>query len=93
MHPELKDTGDPSQSVAGELVVTMKDGTRFRHMRLRPRAYPRGEPWTRDQLLTKYREAAGRALPVAQVESSIPLAGDVGSVPDVRALTALLASP
>ena len=93
LHPELKDTRDPSQSVAGELVVTMKDGTQFRHMRLRPRAYPRGEPWTRDQLLTKYREAAGRALPVAQVESSIPLAGDVGSVPDVRALTALLASP
>ena len=91
LHPELKDTGDPSQNVAGELVVTLKDGSALRHTRLRPRAYPRGEPWTRDQLLTKYREAAGRVLPPAQVESSIPLAGDVGALTDVRALTALLA--
>lgn len=92
LHPDLKKTTDPSQSVAGELVVRLKDGTEHRHMRLRPRAYPRGEPWTRDQLVTKYREAARRVLPAERAEASIPLASDLRSLSNVRDLTALLAT-
>ncbi|MBI3967195.1 MAG: MmgE/PrpD family protein, partial [Chloroflexi bacterium] len=61
-HPDFPAVVDPNDMVAGELVVGLKDGRELRHFRRRPRAYPGGEPWTRDQLLGKYREAAGRAL-------------------------------
>lgn len=83
LHPDLEDTGDPSQSVAGELVVRMKDGRELRHMRLRPRAYPRGEPWTRGQLEEKYREAALRALPKARVEGSITALDGLEGLSDI----------
>ncbi|MBI4182518.1 MAG: MmgE/PrpD family protein [Proteobacteria bacterium] len=90
LHPDLKETGDPSQSVAGELIVRMEGGTEHRHTRLRPRAYPRGEPWTRETLREKYREGAARALPGEAVEASIRLVEGIEAVADLAELGAAL---
>ena len=86
LHPDLENTGDPSQSVAGELVVRLRDGRELRHMRLRPRAYPRGEPWTRAQLEEKFREAALRSLPQPQVEESIAALDRLEKLSDIGEL-------
>ncbi|MEX2643670.1 MAG: MmgE/PrpD family protein [Acetobacterales bacterium] len=86
LHPDLENTGDPSQSVAGELVVRLRDGRELRHTRLRPRAYPRGEPWTRAQLEEKYREAALRSLPEPQVEQAIAVLDRLDELSDIGEL-------
>jgi 2-methylcitrate dehydratase PrpD len=90
LHPELADTGDPSQSVAGELVVRLKDASELRHTRLRPRAYPKGEPWTRDQLVEKYREAGARSLPEDRVEASMRALWEIETLADIAELGAAL---
>ncbi len=90
LHPDLKDTGDPSQSVAGELVVRLNDGSELRHMRRRPRAYPKGEPWTPDQLLEKYREAGARSLPAERIEASIRMLDELEALADLAELGATL---
>ena len=62
VHPDLVDA-ETADFSAGELSVTLDDGRVLSHMRRRPRAYPGGEPWTRDQLTAKFSENAGRCWP------------------------------
>ncbi|MBI3967196.1 MAG: MmgE/PrpD family protein [Chloroflexi bacterium] len=90
VHPDFVTVDDPKDNVAGELVVRLKDGRELRHFRRRPRAYPGGEPWTRDQLLGKYREAAGRALDPECVERSIELLSEIETLPNLTELTEML---
>ena len=75
---------------AGELVVRLKDGRELRHFRRRPRAYPGGEPWTREQLLGKYREAAALVLDAERIERSIALLSAIETLQDLTELTEVL---
>lgn len=84
-HPDFV-VEDPRDTVAGELVLRLRDGRELRHFRRHPRAYPGGEPWTREQLLGKYRENAARVLPAERIEASIELLGAVDALPDIATL-------
>lgn len=89
-HPDFPSVVDPNDNVAGELVVRLKDGRELRHFRRRPRAYPGGEPWTRDQLLGKYREAAARVLAPDRIEQSIALLTEIEMLDNLTQLTDVL---
>ncbi|MBI4183631.1 MAG: MmgE/PrpD family protein [Proteobacteria bacterium] len=90
VHADLATVTDPSLSVAGELVVTLEDGRQLRCMRRHPRAYPGGEPWTEEQLLEKYRDAAARALDRGRTDASLGCLRAFETLADVRDLTAKL---
>lgn len=89
-HPDFPSVVDPNDKVAGELVVRLTDGRELRHFRRRPRAYPGGEPWTRDQLLGKYREAAARVLDPDRIEQSIALLSEIETLTYLTQLTEVL---
>ncbi len=90
IHPDLEDIPDQRQNVAGELVVHLMDGGRHAHMRRAPRANPGGEPWTRDQIVGKFREGAIRVLDEARTEALIPVLDDFDTLADISTLTKML---
>lgn len=91
-HPDFPTVEDLNDMVAGELVVRLQDGRELRHYRRRPRAYPGGEPWTREQLLGKYREAVAPVLPPDRIEESIALLDRLESLASITELTEALRS-
>ena len=71
----------------------MKDGRAFGGFRRRPRAYPGGEPLTREALLDKFRECAATRLSYARAQEVIETVDALESVSDVAALAAALRAP
>lgn len=90
VHPDFITVADRKDAVAGELIVRLRDGRELRHFRRRPRAYPGGEPWTREQLLEKFREVAARVLPAARAAAAIAVFAEIESLGDICVFTEML---
>jgi len=90
IHPELRNTTDRSLTTGGELTIWFKDGSVFKKTQWYPRAYPGGEAWTEDDLVSKYRECAARVLTEAHYERALPVIRNVDRLGSIRELTAAL---
>lgn len=65
-HESVSNTTYP-EFFPGEVIVTLKDGTRFQHKVEVNRGMP-GNPMTRTELIEKFRENAGRVLPENRID-------------------------
>lgn len=69
----------------GEVAVHLRDGRVLRHRVTASRGTP-DNPLSRAEVLAKFRETAGRALPEGQVARIIDLVDTLDELPDIAAL-------
>lgn len=87
---DLKGVTDPHDIPASHVAIRLKDGRSFTGFRRRARAYPGGEPITREALLEKFRECAqGRLFPKV-VEEVVQMVDHLEDMADVNQLTEAL---
>ena len=92
-HPDFVDVADGHDAPASQVTIHLKDGRAFGGFRRRPRAYPGGEPLTREALLDKFRECAATRLSYARAQEVIETVDALEGVSDVAALAAALRAP
>ncbi|MGD9942242.1 MAG: MmgE/PrpD family protein [Burkholderiaceae bacterium] len=90
VHPELRNTTNRALTTGGELTVWFKDGSVFKKTQWFPRAYPGGEPWTDEHLVSKYFECAAYAMSDEQARAALPIIREVDRLASIRELTECL---
>ena len=73
----------------GEAIITLHNGTRLHHKVEVNRGMP-GNPMTRYDIITKFRENAGRVLPESQIEDIIQAVTDLDRITDLGDFVAMV---
>ena len=89
-HPDFAAVSDGHDAPASQVTIHLKDGRAFGGFRRRPRAYPGGEPLTREALLDKFRECAATRLSPGRTEEIIDMVDALEGVLDVAGLASAL---
>lgn len=92
-HPALKDVSDPHGIPASFVTIRLTDGRSFWRHRQRPKAYPGGEPATRDDLLEKFNSCVGLVLSSRRARRCRDLVESLEEVPTVSRIAAAVAKP
>ena len=88
VHPELAEEL-PSLISTHFLKVRLKDGREFSIKADKATGYPQ-KPFSREELLGKYRDCAQRVLPPSQVEHSIELVNTLETLENISVLTKVI---
>ena len=73
----------------GEAIITLHNGTRLHHKVEVNRGMP-GNPMTRYDIITKFRENAGRVLPESRIEDIIQAVTDLDRITDLGDFVAMV---
>ena len=89
-HPDFVGVSDGHDAPASQVTIHLKDGRAVSGFRRRPRAYPGGEPLTKEALLDKFRECAATRLSQGRAQEIIDMVDGLQGVSDVAGLAAAL---